>query len=194
MTLHPSPWSSCTGCANEYILSEAVNIMLCVYHICMMGHMCVISSSGKTGVLPDAKFKEDEKDSLLYCPPAQATFKAWLGSRGAKGVAQRELPITTTSLSQVTQWLCCIRPVASPTWQGLHSTSSVGLCLSSRRREERPTSCQCWRESRYLLGKDHRTAPLLQVGDPEAPEEKGWIGSRAHSGLRTQPRQNSGTT
>lgn len=102
--------------------------MLCVYHICVIGHMCVISSSGKTGVLLDAKFKEDEKDSLLYCPPAQATFKAWLGSRGAKGVAQRELPITTTSLSQVTQWLCCIRPVASPTWQGLHSTSSVGLC------------------------------------------------------------------
>lgn len=58
------------------------------------------------------------------------------------------------SFSQVMQWPYCTRPVASPTWRGLHGTSSGEPCLSSGRRAERPTSCQYWRESRYLLEKD----------------------------------------
>lgn len=90
--------------------------------------------------------------------------------------------------SQVTQWPYCTRPVASPTWQGLHGTSSGGPCFSSRRRAERPASCRCWRESRYLLEKG---APVIIDGGCRGPAGSG-TGSKACKGLLTQPGQHSG--
>lgn len=127
--------------------------------------------------------------SYFVLLPRPLPGPGWEGGDGARGVAWWEPRVTTTaSLPQVTQWRCCIRPVASPTWRGLHGTSIGGLCLSSRRRVERPTSCQCWMESRYLLGKDHGLPHYYRwgIGGPE-----GGTGSRAHSGLGTQPRQSS---
>lgn len=67
-------------------------------------------------------------------------------------------------------------------WLGLHNTNIGGPCLSFRRAEI-PTSCQCWRESRYLLEKD---TPAVIDGGSGGPRGKG-TGSRAHRGLGTQP-------